>query len=123
MHWYLKVLKHYRQFTGRAQRAEFWYFTLFNLLIIIALAIVDTLIGTYSVETGYGLLSGLYMLGVLLPGIAVAVRRLHDTGRSGWWYLLVLIPLIGALVLIFFFVKDSQPGENQYGPNPKGMPA
>jgi uncharacterized membrane protein YhaH (DUF805 family) len=123
MNWYLQVLKKYAVFTGRAQRAEFWYFVLFNLLISVALALVDIAIGTYSEEAGVGLLYGIYALAVLLPGIAVAVRRLHDTGRSGWWYLIGLIPLIGAIVLIVFWVQDSQPGENQHGPNPKGVMA
>ena len=123
MNWYLQVLKKYAVFTGRAQRAEFWYFVLFNLLISVALALVDVAIGTYSEEAGVGLLYGIYALAVLLPGIAVAVRRLHDTGRSGWWYLIGLIPLIGAIVLIVFWVQDSQPGENQHGPNPKGVMA
>jgi len=123
MNWYLQVLKKYAVFTGRAQRAEFWYFVLFNLLISVALALVDVAIGTYSEEAGVGLLYGVYALAVLLPGIAVAVRRLHDTGRSGWWYLIGLIPLIGAIVLIVFWVQDSQPGENQHGPNPKGVMA
>jgi uncharacterized membrane protein YhaH (DUF805 family) len=123
MNWYLQVLKKYAVFTGRAQRAEFWYFVLFNLLISVALALVDIAIGTYSEEAGVGLLYGVYALAVLLPGIAVAVRRLHDTGRSGWWYLIGLIPLIGAIVLIVFWVQDSQPGENQHGPNPKGVMA
>ncbi len=123
MNWYLQVLKKYAVFTGRAQRAEFWYFVLFNLLISVALALIDVAIGTYSEEYGIGLLYGVYALAVLLPGIAVAVRRLHDTGRSGWWYLIGLIPLIGAIVLIVFWVQDSQPGANQHGPNPKGVMA
>jgi len=123
MNWYLEVLKKYAVFTGRAQRAEYWYFALFNLLIIIALSFIDSLVGTYSTEAGAGLFSGLYALAVLLPGLAVAVRRLHDTNRSGWWVLIGLIPLIGAIVLIVFFVQDSTPGENQHGPNPKGVTA
>ena len=123
MNWYLQVLKKYAVFTGRAQRAEYWYFFLFNLLITIGLAFIDGLLGTYSAENGYGLLSGLYTLAVLIPGIAVGVRRLHDTSRSGWWILIGLIPLIGAIVLIVFFVQDSTPGENQHGPNPKGVTA
>jgi uncharacterized membrane protein YhaH (DUF805 family) len=121
MNWYLQVLKKYAVFTGRAQRAEYWYFFLFNLLITIGLAFIDGLLGTYSAENGYGLLSGLYMLAVLIPGIAVGVRRLHDTSRSGWWMLIGLIPLVGAIVLIVFFVMDSTPGANQHGPNPKGV--
>ena len=123
MNWYLQVLKKYAVFTGRAQRAEYWYFFLFNLIIAIALGIIDGLLGTYSAESGYGLLSGLYMLAVLIPGIAVGVRRLHDTNRSGWWMLIGLIPIIGTIVLIVFFVLDSTPGENQHGPNPKGVMA
>jgi uncharacterized membrane protein YhaH (DUF805 family) len=123
MNWYLEVLKKYAVFTGRAQRAEYWYFVLFNLLIMIALTFIDGLIGTYSVEAGLGLLSGLYALAVLLPGIGVAIRRLHDTSRSGWWILIGLIPVVGAIVLIIFFVMDSTPGENQHGPNPKGIAA
>ncbi|MCG6939936.1 MAG: DUF805 domain-containing protein [Thiohalocapsa sp.] len=123
MNWYLDVLKKYAVFSGRAQRAEFWYFALFNTLIGIVLVLVDMALGTYSKDAGVGLFYGLYALGVLLPGIAVGVRRLHDTSRTGWWYLLVAIPLIGALVLLVFFVQDSTPGANQYGPNPKGITA
>jgi len=123
MNWYLKVLKNYVGFNGRAQRAEFWYFTLFNFLAVLALTFVDALIGTYSAEGGLGLISSIYLLGVMLPGIAVAIRRLHDTNRSGWWYLLILVPLIGAIVLIVFFVQDSSPGTNEYGPSPKGLTA
>lgn len=119
MSWYIEVLKKYAVFGGRARRKEYWYFVLFNLIISIVLAIVDNVTGSFSAEAGMGLLGGLYMLAVLIPGIAVSVRRLHDTDRSGWWLLIILVPLIGAIVLIIFMVLDSSPGENQYGPNPK----
>ncbi len=118
MHWYIDVLKKYATFSGRAQRAEYWYFFLFNIIISVVLIGIDTVLGT-GADMGMGLLSGIYSLAVLLPGLAVAVRRLHDIGRSGWWLLIGLIPLIGFIVLIIWFVKDSDPGENQYGSNPK----
>jgi len=121
MNWYLGVLKKYTVFSGRAQRAEYWYFILFNMLVGIALSIVDQATGTFDPETGAGLLGGLYSLGVLLPGIAVAVRRLHDTGRSGWWMFILLIPIIGWIALFIFMVQDSDTGGNEYGDNPKGM--
>jgi uncharacterized membrane protein YhaH (DUF805 family) len=123
MNWYLAVLKKYAEFKGRARRSEYWYFVLFNVIISIVLAIVDRVIGTHSAETGFGVLGGLYALAVLIPGIAVGVRRLHDTNRSGWWLLIGLIPCIGLIVLIVFTVQDSQPGDNQYGANPKAVPA
>jgi uncharacterized membrane protein YhaH (DUF805 family) len=113
MNWYIKVLKQYVDFSGRAQRMEYWMFVLINFLIAVGLSIIDAVIGL-------GFLSPLYLLAVFLPSIAVGVRRLHDTGRSGWWLLMALLPLIGAIVLIIFFIQDSQPGANEYGPNPKG---
>lgn len=119
MNWYLAALKKYAVFEGRARRKEYWYFTLFNTLILIGLSVIDLASGTFSEESGMGLLGGIYALGVLVPDVTVSVRRLHDTGRSGWWLLLVLVPLIGPLVLLVFMVLDSQPGENQHGPNPK----
>lgn len=120
MNWYLDVVKNkYSVFTGRAQRQEFWYFILFYFLIYFALSVIDQVTGAFDEETGTGLLSGLYMLAMLVPSLAVGARRLHDIGRSGWWQLLMLIPIIGGLILIFFFVQDSQPGDNQYGSNPK----
>jgi uncharacterized membrane protein YhaH (DUF805 family) len=119
MNWYLQVIRKYAQFSGRARRKEYWFFALFNLLISLALAIVDNFTGTLNPETGYGLLSGIYSLAVLIPSLAVTFRRLHDTGRSAWWILIVLIPLIGAIVLLVFMVLDSQQGENEYGPSPK----
>jgi uncharacterized membrane protein YhaH (DUF805 family) len=119
MHWYLDVLKKYAVFHGRARRKEYWFFGLWNILITMALAVVDEIIGSVSAEADIGLLSGLYTLGVLIPGIAVSVRRLHDTDRTGWWLLIYLIPVIGALVFLVFMVQDGKPGENHYGPNPK----
>lgn len=118
MNWYLEVLKKYAVFQGRARRKEYWMFTLFNVLISIALAIIGAILGLAE-EGGPNMLSTLYGLAVLLPGIAVSVRRLHDTERSGWWLFIGLIPIIGAIVLLIFMVQDSQPNANQYGPNPK----
>jgi len=113
LHWYLAVLKKYAVFSGRARRKEYWMFFLFNIIIELVLGGIEGLAG------GSGVLVGIYGLAVLIPGIAVAVRRLHDTDRSGWWLLIGLLPLIGAIVLLVFMVQDSQPGANQYGPNPK----
>jgi uncharacterized membrane protein YhaH (DUF805 family) len=113
MDWYIEVLKKYAVFGGRACRTEYWMFFLFNFIITLVLSLVA------GILKGAGVLGVLYSLGVLLPNIAVSVRRLHDTGRSGWWLLISFIPLIGAIVLIVFLVMDSQPDVNQYGPNPK----
>ena len=120
MQWYIKCLKNYVTFSGRAQRAEYWYFVLFNLLVGVALSLVDMLLGTYDSGTGNGLLAGIYTLAVFLPGLAVTIRRLHDIDRRGWWVLIIFVPLIGILVLLFFMIKDSGP-DNRFGPNPKGM--
>lgn len=121
MDWYVTVLKKYAVFSGRAQRAEYWYFILFNLLVLIGLVLVDSTTGSFSGDMGMGLLSGLYYLGVLVPSVAVTVRRLHDTSRSGWWLLIGLVPFLGGLILLFFTVQDSKPGSNEYGLNPKGV--
>ena len=112
MEWYLKALKNYVGFGGRARRKEYWMFFLFNFIIAVALTGVD-------VVSGLGVLGPVYMLGVFLPGLAVGFRRLHDTGKSGWWILVGVIPLIGALALLYFMVIDGDTGDNHYGPNPK----
>ncbi|MHB1463406.1 MAG: DUF805 domain-containing protein [Armatimonadota bacterium] len=123
MNWYMKVLRKYAVFTGRARRSEFWYFMLINIVII---AVFETIL---AIVDGGGIMSGmvnpitiLFCLAILTPSVAVCVRRLHDTGRSGWFGLLPLIPftfLLGAVVLIVFMVEDSKPGDNKWGPNPK----
>ena len=115
MNWYLGCWKKYAEFSGRARRKEYWMFALFNFLASVALTIVDGILGTN------GGLGGLYTLAVLIPSIAVAARRLHDTDRSGWWQLIALIPLIGFIILLVFLCSDSKPGENRFCLNPKGM--
>ena len=119
MNWYLEVLKKYAVFDGRARRKEYWFFQLFNFLISLALGFIDIATGLFDPETGLGLFSGIYALGVMIPGIAVSVRRLHDTGRSGWWLLINLVPLLGSIVFIYFTVLDSTPESNEYGQSPK----
>lgn len=119
MKWFLKALQGYAVFEGRSQRSEYWFFVLFYLLISIAAGIVDGLFGTFDMNSGLGAVGLLVTLGLLLPSITVGVRRLHDIGRSGWWLLLGLVPVIGWIVLLVFAVMDSTPGVNEYGPNPK----
>jgi uncharacterized membrane protein YhaH (DUF805 family) len=109
----LTVLKKYADFSGRASRAEFWCFFLFYIIAEIILQILDSMLNTG------GILLSIFVLAVFIPSIAVEVRRLHDIGKSGWWLLISLIPIVGIIVLLIWFIKDSQPGTNQYGPNPK----
>lgn len=116
MQWYIGVLKKYAVFSGRARRKEYWMFVLFNVLISFGFTVLDGLLGTMT-EAG-GALNSLYGLAILVPSLAVSVRRLHDTGRSGWMILIGLIPCIGALVLLFFMIEDSGDA-NQYGEPPK----
>ncbi|MGW0468814.1 DUF805 domain-containing protein [Streptomyces sp. NPDC003027] len=116
MNWYLDVLKKYAVFSGRARRKEFWMFTLFNVLISIVLSVIDAALGIQ-------LLSLIYTLAVLIPALAVSVRRLHDTGRSGWWILIGLVPLVGFIILIVFYASEGNQTENAHGPNPKLAPA
>lgn len=134
MNWYVKALKQYVDFSGRARRREYWMFVLVNVVIVLVLSLIDTLLGTggwraasgggsISASGNLGLLSGLYSLAVLLPSIAVAVRRLHDTDRSGWWFLLGFIPIIGGIVLLVFYVLEGTRGPNRFGPDPKAVAA
>ncbi|MEH7451639.1 DUF805 domain-containing protein [Gottfriedia acidiceleris] len=113
MEWYLKVLKNYVVFNGRARRTEYWMFFLFNAIITIILSILQSIANIDNVLTGiYGLLT-------ILPSLAVGARRLHDSGKSGWWLLIGLIPFIGTIILIIFFCLDSEEGDNRFGANPK----
>lgn len=120
MNWYLNALKKYAVFSGRARRKEYWYFQLFNTVIIAALFVFELMTGAMRGKEGFGLLSGLFILATFLPSLAVMVRRLHDTNRTGWWFFATFIPLAGPIIMLVFTLQDSQPGANQYGPNPKG---
>ena len=113
---YTYALKNYAKFTGRARRREYWMFILFNFVIGFFLGIIDGLLGTFNAEAQVGLLGTLYSLFVLIPSIALGVRRLHDIGRTGWWLLIGFIPFIGAIVLLIFFVLDSREEGSKYGP-------
>jgi uncharacterized membrane protein YhaH (DUF805 family) len=109
----------YTDFSGRARRSEFWYFFLFSVLASTAAGLLDTLFHTRpSGMYTTGLIQSLVQLVLLLPGLAVGARRLHDISRSGWWLLLNLVPLVGQIILIVWAVQDSRP-DNQYGPSPK----
>lgn len=119
MNWYLTVLKKYAVFMGRARRKEYWMFVLFNIIFSILAILLDNLVGTAIEGVGYGLFYFLYALAVLIPTLAVSARRLHDIRKSGWWIFISLVPIIGSIWLLVLLVTDSQPGENQYGPNPK----
>lgn len=119
MNWYLKVLKQYADFDGRARRQEYWMFGLFNMVFAVLAMILDNILGIAIEGAGFGPLYGLYVLAVLIPGLAVSVRRLHDVGKSGWMFLIAFIPLIGSIWLFVLLLTDSDSGENMYGQNPK----
>ena len=119
MNWYLKVLKQYADFGGRARRSEYWYFALFNIIFAILAMILDNVLGIAIEGIGYGPIYILYGLAMFVPGLAVLVRRLHDVGKSGWMYFIALIPIIGAIWLLVLLFTDSQQGDNNWGANPK----
>jgi uncharacterized membrane protein YhaH (DUF805 family) len=121
MNYYTDVLKKYAVFSGRARRKEYWMFALWNLIVIIVLSIVFTSMGVAIKNSLLTIVVDLYALAVFLPSLGVFVRRLHDTGRTGWWFFIGFIPLVGAIILLVFTVQDSKPGDNKYGPNPKGI--
>lgn len=119
MNWWLTAMKKYVDFSGRARRTEYWMFILFNMIFGVVALVLDSLLGSASEGSVYGLFYSLFSLAILLPTWAVTVRRLHDIGKSGWWIFISLIPLIGGIWLFILTLTDSQPGDNEYGPNPK----
>lgn len=115
MQWYLKVVQNYKGFDGRARRKEYWMFTLINGIIYLLLALL------MNVADALSIIFLLYYLGVLIPSIAVTIRRLHDIGKSGWWILISFIPIVGGIILFIFTLLDSQMESNQFGANPKAV--
>ncbi|MDO3423524.1 DUF805 domain-containing protein [Chryseobacterium sp. APV1] len=121
MKWYLKVLKQYADFNGRARRTEYWMYLLFNLIFAVIAAVLDNILGLkFSPEIPYGYLYLLYALVTFLPGLAVSVRRLHDVDKSGWFLFISLIPIIGGIWLLVLYATEGTQGRNQYGDDPKG---
>lgn len=115
INWFMKVVtQHYFDFNGRARRAEFWWYIVVYMVLAIIVNVIDSM-----VHLG-GLLGGLLSLALLLPNLGVAVRRLHDTNRSGWWILIALVPLVGIVLLIIWYAAEGTKGPNTYGPDPKG---
>jgi uncharacterized membrane protein YhaH (DUF805 family) len=121
MQWYLKVLREYANFEGRARRTEYWMFQLFNAIAVFVAMIVDVTIGV-AVQFPVPVLTIAYSLATMVPAIAVSIRRLHDTDRSGWWLLLSLVPF-GSIVILVFDCLDGTPWPNRYGSNPKAVTA
>lgn len=118
--WYKKVVfENYANFSGRARRSEYWYYILANLIILIIAAVIDSVTGLNFEPLPYGVIYLLYALATILPGIAVAIRRLHDVGKSGWFLLILFFPLIGSIWLLVLACREGDQGTNEYGPDPK----
>jgi len=116
--YFIDVFKYkYADFAGRATRSEYWYFILFYFAITLLILPISFMLPESLMMVSFGLL-GIFILAIIIPSLALVVRRLHDTGKSGWWYLISFIPL-GSIVLLVFFCLDSEPGTNKWGPNPK----
>ena len=120
MEWMLMPLRRYAEFSGRSQRKEYWMYTLGLIIVYVVVGFVEGILGlTGMIGGAYGPLTALLLLGTLIPGIALGIRRLHDIDKSGWWLLIAFVPLIGSLVLLYFFVTDGTAGPNQFGADPK----
>jgi uncharacterized membrane protein YhaH (DUF805 family) len=123
MNWYLKVLKQYLDFSGRARRKEYWFFTLFHIIFYVVCMLLDAILGTSAGngDDGIGFLYLTYFLLTLIPSFALSVRRMHDIGKSGWMVLVSIIPIAGPIWLLVLTCMDSEMKTNQWGENPKGI--
>ena len=119
MEWFLKVMRQYADFNGRARRKEYWMFYLFSLIFAVTAVILDNVLGIAIEGIGYGPLYLIFALAVMIPNLAVMVRRLHDVNKSGWMFLVALIPIAGAIWLLVLLCTEGDHGDNKYGPNPK----
>ena len=122
MKWYLKCLSRSFDFKGRSRRKEYWMFVLFNFIITLVLALLDNMFDLVPFGSNVGLLCGIYAFLMLIPGLAVTVRRLHDIGKSGWWILVALIPIVGPILLLIWYCTPGEISDNFYGPDPKDEP-
>ena len=123
MRWYLMVMNKYDELRGRASKKELWRFVFYNMIFILAAVAIDNILGTTAAGLPYGIFNYLYILAVIIPGIAVAIRRLHDVGKSGWFSLIILIPVIGLIWLLILFCAEGSEGDNRYGSKPNEMVA
>jgi uncharacterized membrane protein YhaH (DUF805 family) len=119
MNWYLHVLRNYVTFDGRARRKEYWMASLVHICILFGLQILEYLTATTLLASVFFIAYCVYAVATFLPFLAVSMRRLHDTGKSGWWLLILFIPLIGSIIFLIFTVREGDEGSNTYGPNPK----
>lgn len=123
MSWFVKCLKNYANFKGRARRKEYWFFFLFVWIMAIVAMLLDNLLSTtYSmglVTLPYGVIYSIVMVALIIPNLAVLVRRLHDTGRSGVWFFIIFVPVVGLIMMLVFLLTEGTPEANAYGPNPK----
>ncbi|EAS18962.1 conserved hypothetical protein [Flavobacteria bacterium BBFL7] len=118
------VFNNYTDFSGRARRSEYWYWQLFNFIVFLILyvpMIIGAATENEAIAIPFAILFLLYALATIIPSLAVIVRRLHDTGRSGWFYFISMIPFVGTIILLIWLIEDSKHGANQWGPNPKGI--
>jgi uncharacterized membrane protein YhaH (DUF805 family) len=122
MKWYFQVLRNYAVFVGRARRKEYWTFNLIHGVIIFGLKGFELLM-RFAPGGPITIIQLLYVLATIVPLVAVSVRRLHDTNRRGWWFILALVPLANLVLFLIFLAQDSEPGDNRFGPNPKAEPA
>jgi uncharacterized membrane protein YhaH (DUF805 family) len=113
---YIRAMQRYFEFGGRSRRSEYWFFVLFLIIFSVVAGVLDYVLGIGDPTRGVGVLGGIVSLVHLIPAIAVSVRRLHDIDRTGWWLLISFVPLIGAIVLIIFYVTRGTPGTNRFGP-------
>lgn len=115
----ISVFSKYATFSGRARRSEYWYFALFTMIVDLVLSMINSFFAESFMGVIFALLTGAFGLAVMIPGLAVSWRRLHDIGKSGGWYFICLVPLVGAILFLIWTCRDSQPGDNRFGPNPK----
>jgi len=123
MNWFIKALKQYADFKGRARRKEFWLFILFYFIFYVLAVVLDNVLGITIDYMYVGPVTSMFSLVMIIPNLSVTVRRLHDIGKSGWFIFIGLIPVIGSIWLLVLMFKNSQSGTNEYGPNPKEIVA